>query len=101
MVLLLVRIRKQREGDLSMEALFVPTLSTPFHERTTTVHESILEAIQNGNWDYEPNRVNESEFSATAALPGTHEKLDILAHRIEQGLPLWHSQDRISYEDGE
>ena len=38
-------------------------------------------------------------LKATAALPGTAEKLDVLAERLRQGLPLWHPADRMSYDD--
>ncbi|HMO15081.1 MAG TPA: hypothetical protein PKD64_13275 [Pirellulaceae bacterium] len=65
------------------------------------MRESILHAIQNGNWDFEPVTTEEEEFAATSALPGSVEKLDILAERIEKGLPLWHSQDRLDYGDTE
>jgi len=63
------------------------------------MHESILDAIQNGDWDYEPQNVDEEKFDSTVALPGTDEKLGILASRIKEGLPLWHSDDRITLED--
>ena len=32
-------------------------------------------------------------------MPGTAEKLDVLAERLQQGLPLWHPSDRRSYDD--
>ncbi|MFV2069678.1 MAG: hypothetical protein ACC645_22150 [Pirellulales bacterium] len=61
---------------------------------------SILEAIREGLWDYEPQKVDEDRFDATGAMPGTDEKLKVLAERIGAGLPLWHSGDRSDYEDG-
>lgn len=32
-------------------------------------------------------------FRPTNALPGTREKLEILASRLRDGLPLWHPED--------
>ena len=56
--------------------------------------KSVLEAIQAGDWDFEPARIADQEFIATDALPGSSEKLEILARRIRDGLPLWHPDDR-------
>jgi len=64
------------------------------------VPTSILDAIKMGLWDYEPVE-DDREFVATEALPGTEEKLNILAERIRQGLPLWHPLDRRSFDDSE
>ena len=55
--------------------------------------KSILDAIQSGERSYEPNR-DALNFQATDAEPGSREKLEILARRIRQGLPLWHPEDR-------
>ena len=63
------------------------------------VSKSVLDAIQSGQWDYEPENQNDSEFSSTEALPGSDEKLKILADRIKEGLPLWHPSDRHTYDD--
>ncbi len=65
------------------------------------MRESILEAIKQGNWDYEPDSTSDQEYDSTKALPGTDKKLEILADRIESGLPLWHPQDRLTLEDPE
>ena len=63
--------------------------------------QSVLDAIRMGVWDYEPEtKVEASEFDSTQALPGTDEKLGVLAARLEMGLPLWHPSDRRSYDDG-
>ena len=65
------------------------------------VPQSVLDAIRMGVWDYEPeNQVRASEFDSTQALPGTDEKLSVLASRLASGLPLWHPSDRRSYDDG-
>jgi len=45
--------------------------------------------------DYTPHL--SEQFSPTDAPAGSNEKLDILARRIEQGLPLWHPDDRSDY----
>jgi hypothetical protein len=63
------------------------------------VANSILEAIKLGLWDFEPKAVDEAQFSATEAVPGSREKLTVLAERVQRGLPLWHGDDRQDYED--
>ncbi len=63
--------------------------------------QSVLEAIKMGMWDYEPNNEEQQEHEPTKALPGTDEKLTILAARVQSGLPLWHPSDRRSYDDVE
>jgi hypothetical protein len=32
-------------------------------------------------------------------MPGTNEKLSVLAARVEAGLPLWNHNDRTEYDD--
>lgn len=59
---------------------------------------SVLEAIKLGLWDFEPPEINAREFDGTDAMPGTEEKLAILAARLQRGLPLWHPQDRDDLE---
>jgi hypothetical protein len=65
------------------------------------VPQSVLEAIKAGIWDFEPDKVETGNFDATEALPGTNEKLAVLADRVEAGLPLWHPSDRRTFEDRE
>ena len=60
---------------------------------------SVIEAIQLGIWDYEPEQMDRNEFDSTSALPGTSEKLDVMAERLREGKPLWHPSDRCNYED--
>ena len=55
---------------------------------------SVLEAIKMGLWDFEPPEVESSQFDSTEAMPGTKAKLNVLAERVQSGLPLWHPQDR-------
>ena len=61
--------------------------------------KSVLEAIRDGDWDFEPEEVDQSQFAATQAIPGTRAKLHVLAERVRAGLPLWHDRDRMDYED--
>lgn len=67
----------------------------------TAVIESVLDAIRNGQWDYEPDDVPEAQYSPTPALPGSEEKITVLAYRAQRGLPLWHSSDRRTYDDSD
>ena len=59
---------------------------------------SLLEAIKQGDFNYEPPAPNDQadELPATVALPGTAEKLTVLAERMRLGLPLWHPSDRLN-----
>ena len=59
---------------------------------------SVLEAIRDGEWDYEPELPASEGVEATEAIPGTQAKLEILAQRLSRGLPLWHPRDRLNYE---
>lgn len=60
---------------------------------------SVLDAIKMGVWDYEPPKVEAAGYQSTRALPGSHEKLDVLAERLRSGLPLWHPRDSRNYAD--
>lgn len=59
---------------------------------------SVLDAIRQGIWDYEPPAEKCPTFRATGAMPGTIDKLSVLAARVQQGLPLWHPFDRQDYD---
>ena len=65
------------------------------------MRESVLDAIRQGHWNFEPEKVEPDDYDSTEALPGSNEKIDALASRAEEGLPLWHPQDRQSYDDTE
>lgn len=65
------------------------------------MRDSILDAIKQGQWDFEPETVEEAEYDSTKALPGTSEKIMKLAERVVGGLPLWHPADRRSFDDSE
>jgi hypothetical protein len=45
--------------------------------------------------DYRPHVSD--DFCPTDAPAGSVEKLEVLARRIELGLPLWHPEDRCDY----
>ena len=62
---------------------------------------SVLEAIKLGIWDFEPEKEMDDAFMETKALPGSDEKLQILASRVREGQPLWHPSDRRTYDDSE
>lgn len=61
--------------------------------------DSVLDAIKMGIWDFEPQDMDGGQFEETKAMPGTIEKLDILAARVRKGMPLWHPSDRVSYDE--
>ena len=63
--------------------------------------ESVLDAIRQGQWDFEPNDVDANDYNSTAALPGSNEKISALAERAQDGLPLWHPRDRRCFDDTE
>ncbi len=59
--------------------------------------QSVLEAVLLGIWDYEPDESEANRYEATEALPGSREKLEVMARRVREGLPLWHPEDRSGY----
>ena len=65
------------------------------------VSKSVLDAIREGDWFFEPEEIGSRHFQATTAIPGTRQKLDVLAARARAGLPLWHEDDRADYEESE
>ena len=60
--------------------------------------QSVLDAVKMGIWNYEPDEDVTANFPATEAMPGTTEKLAVLAERVQLGLPLWHPEDRRTYD---
>ena len=62
---------------------------------------SVLDAIKMGIWDFEPEDTEKAKYECTEALPGTDAKLDILAQRVSRGLPLWHPEDRRTFDDAD
>jgi hypothetical protein len=61
--------------------------------------KNVLDAIREGDGFFEPDEVDPRLYPATAAIPGTDEKLEVLAARVRAGLPLWHKSDRPDYDD--
>ena len=60
---------------------------------------SVLDAIKSGDWNYEPQELPVTDYEATRAMPGTREKIEVLASRAREGLPLWHDSDRTDYDE--
>ena len=60
---------------------------------------SVLEAIKLGFWDFEPSEVPYTHYDRTDAMPGTKDKLQVLADRVACGLPLWHPNDRDEVDE--
>ena len=59
--------------------------------------KNVFEAILKYGHDEDFNPTVTDDFASTDAPAGSREKIDILAGRIAQGLPLWHEEDRIDY----
>jgi len=57
------------------------------------VFDAILECGHDEDFAPAPT----DEFSATEAPAGSPEKLNVLAERVQKGLPLWHPDDRCDY----
>jgi hypothetical protein len=68
-------------------------------EGVAAMNKNVLDAIRDGDWFFEPDDVDPRNYRATTAVPGTREKLHILAERAQAGLPLWHRSDRADYEE--
>lgn len=63
------------------------------------MRQSVLKAIRQGEWDFDPEPMQEEMYESTAAMPGSDEKVKELAKRAREGLPLWHSEDRQTFDD--
>jgi len=59
----------------------------------TNVFEAILK--YGHDEDFLPEETD--DFEATDAPAGSDEKIEILRRRVELGLPLWHTEDRVDY----
>jgi len=62
-------------------------------EKVRNVFEAILKFGHDEDYLPEPP----GDFEPTDAPAGSQEKIDILRHRLELGLPLWHEEDRHDY----
>ncbi len=62
-------------------------------ERVTNVFEAILKYRHDEGFA----ALADSGFSPTNAPPGSEDKIKLLCRRVEQGQPLWHTEDRCDY----
>ena len=58
---------------------------------------NVFQAISKFGHDEDFAPLETDEFGSTEAPAGSRQKLDVLAERVAQGLPLWHEQDRTDY----
>lgn len=58
---------------------------------------NVFQAILECGHDEDFAPVETSDFVPTDAPAGSAAKLEILARRIAQGMPLWHPEDRADY----
>lgn len=58
---------------------------------------NVFEAILEFGHDEDFSPAESGDFRATEAPAGSNEKLEVLARRIQLGLPLWHPEDRADY----
>ena len=58
---------------------------------------NVFEAILKYGHDEDFNPIVSEEFEATNAPAGSETKIEALRRRVEQGLPLWHEEDRADY----
>ena len=49
---------------------------------------SILEAVKMGLWEFLPHTVDFSELEAPDSIPGSREKLDVLAEHLLRDVPV-------------
>ena len=62
---------------------------------------NVFEIIELYGHDENFGPVTTSEFIPTHAPAGSREKIDILAARIQRGMPLWHPEDSTDTPVGE
>ena len=60
-------------------------------------HRNVFETILKYGHDEDFAPVKTDEFAPTDAPAGSRDKLEVLARRIQEGLPLWHPEDRPDY----
>jgi hypothetical protein len=58
---------------------------------------NVFEAILKYGHDEDFAPAKSETFSPTDAPAGSDAKIAIMRRRIEQGVPLWHDEDRIDY----
>lgn len=89
------------ESEFEQWSAFTATLPIRCSNEDATVGQSILKAIKEGDWTFEPEAIPEDDFESTTAMPGTHEKVNEMAKRARNGLPLWHSADRRTFDSAD
>jgi hypothetical protein len=62
---------------------------------------NVFEIIELYGHDVNFEPVTTSEFVPTHAPAGSREKIDILAERIQRGMPLWHPEDSTDVPTGD
>jgi hypothetical protein len=62
---------------------------------------NVFEIIELYGHDENFEPVTTSEFVPTHAPAGSREKIDILAERIQRGMPLWHPEDSTDVPTGD
>ncbi len=109
----------QRQNSIEMTVYKFETVSALLHEKNITIHETVQETIEPKEsepqeaaplvkryrtqrlaleeWDNTADQKPPDHFKPTDAVPGSAEKLEVLARRVELGLPLWHEKDRKDY----
>ena len=58
---------------------------------------NVFEAIQKFGHDEDFVPRNGNQFQATDAPAGSVDKIEMLRRRVEEGVPLWHDEDRTDY----
>ena len=59
--------------------------------------KNVFEAILTYGHDEDFAPTMSEEFMPTQAPAGSRDKLNVMAERVRQGLPLWHEADRADY----
>lgn len=62
---------------------------------------NVFEIIELYGHDENFEPVKTEEFVPTMAPAGSRQKIDILAERIQRGMPLWHPEDSTDMPIGE
>ena len=58
---------------------------------------NVFEAILKYGHDEDFAPAESGEFSSTDAPAGSEAKIEILRQRVQLGMPLWHTEDRVDY----
>ncbi len=58
---------------------------------------NVFDAILKYGHDEDFDPVESDDFEPTNAPAGSPQKIETLRSRVENGLPLWHDEDRVDY----